>query len=417
MRFWERSHLCTTFPTHCGSGLTGPLLPYVSVLVDELASLGYTRTSATAQMQLAAHLSRWLAAEGKALSDVTSEVIDLFLLERRRSFTSHYSKRSLAPTLSCLRRLGVLPAARPIAAPEDATDVLLDRFSRYLASERALTAPVVRAYAHWVRPFVTEVLCAGGVERVGDLGAAEVAAYLATRLPALSRKSAQMSACALRSLLRFLHSRSMVPADLSGVVPPVALWRLSGLPKALSAQEIAALLDACDRSDPTGMRDVAMITMMCRLGLRCAEIADLRLDDIDWSGGTFTVRGKAGRTDRMPLPQDVGQALVDYLKARRPTIGSRSLFVRVRAPFTPLQASSVSCVVARAARRAGLGTVHGHRLRHTAATETLNAGATLEEVAQLMRHEGISTTVIYAKTDRNRLANLARPWPSTEDAR
>lgn len=114
----------------------------------------------------------------------------------------------------------------------------------------------------------------------------------------------------------------------------------------------------------------------------------------------------------MPLPVDAGQVLVDYLLHGRPDTPARTVFVRATAAFTPLRPSSVSCIVARAARRAGLGTVHGHRLRHTAATETLNAGASLEEVAQLLRHDGVATTVVYAKTDQNRLARLARPWPT-----
>lgn len=200
---------------------------------------------------------------------------------------------------------------------------------------------------------------------------------------------------------------------LVDAVPTVASWRLSGMPQALSAEQVQALLGACDRSNSAGRRDLAVITTMCRLGLRCAEVAGLRLEDIDWAAGTVAVRGKGGRTDRMPLPVDVGQALVEYLRDGRPATAARTVFVRAVAPFTALHSSSVSCIVARAARRAGLGTVHGHRLRHTAATETLNAGAGLAEVAQLMRHEGVASTAVYAKTDRNRLAQLARPWPAT----
>jgi site-specific recombinase XerD len=395
---------------------TGPLVRFASGLADELAALGYTRTSATTQLGLAAHLSRWLDTVGVGLGELTPAVIDRFLQERRRSYTSHYSARALGPIMGYLRRVGAAPEALP--APATSTvDVLLGRFGCYLASQRALTAPVVRAYVHWVRPFTEEVLCPGGVDRVGDLSAGVVSGFLAARLPGMSRKSAQMTACALRSLLRFLHAEAMVSARLVDAVPTVASWRLSGFPQALSADQVRALLGACDQSDPVGRRDLAVITTLCRLGLRCAEAAGLRLEDIDWPVGTLTVRGKGGRADRLPLPVDVGQALVGYLRGGRPSTQTRTVFVRAVAPFTALHASSVSCIVARAARRAGLGTVHGHRLRHTAATETLNAGAGLEEVAQLMRHEGVATTVIYAKTDRNRLAQLARPWPTAGGAR
>src|SRR5262249_49413538 len=128
--------------------------------------------------------------------------------------------------------------------------------------------------------------------------------------------------------------------------------------------------------------------------------------------GTVTIHGKSSRIDRMPLPVDAGEALVGYLRHGRPDTSARTVFVRAAAPFTPLESSSVSCIVARAAARARVGVGHGHRLRHTAATQTLNAGASLQEVAQLLRHDGVATTVVYAKTDQNRLAQLARPWPT-----
>jgi integrase/recombinase XerD len=395
---------------------TGPLASYAPGLVDELTALGYTKSSAAVQMGLAAHLSRWLDSAGLGPEELTSEVIGRFLQERRRSYTSHYSARALGPILRYLRRVGAAPETLP-ASPTCVADLLLDRFGRYLAGQRALTAPVVQAYKRWVRPFTEAVLCPGGVDRVGDLNAGAVSRFLAARLPGMSRKSAQMTACALRSLLRFLHAEALVSAYLVNAVPTVPSWRLSGVPRALAVDDVQALLGACDQSGPVGKRDLAVITMLYRLGLRCAEAAGLRLEDIDWPAGTVTIRGKGGRADRLPLPADVGQVLVDYLRLGRPSTSARTLFVRAVAPFEALQAPSVSCVVARAARRAGLGTVHGHRLRHTAATETLNAGATLEEVAQLMRHESVATTVVYAKTDRNRLARLARAWPTAGGAR
>ena len=391
---------------------TGPLAPFASALVQELASLGYTSTSATMQMQLAASLSRWLQAGGIGLDSLTEQVIERFLAERRSRHTSHYSQRALAPILGRLRRAGVVPAPSGPPAPEDAVGALLERFADHLAQRRALTPPVVSAYVHWVRPFAEEVLCPAGVDRVGLVGAGEVAAFLTARLPLMSRKSAQMTACALRSLLRFLHAQAMTETALADAVPRVASWRLSGLPQPLTGAQVRMLLAACDGATAVGRRDLAVISLMRRLGLRCAEVASLRLEDVDWTAGTLTVHGKGGRIDLMPLPPDVGQAIVEYLLDGRPDTSARTVFVRATAAFTPLERSSVSCIVARAAQRAGLGTVHGHRLRHTAATETLNAGASLEEVAQLLRHEGVATTVVYAKTDQNRLAQLARPWPT-----
>ena len=183
-----------------------------------------------------------------------------------------------------------------------------------------------------------------------------------------------MTACALRSFLRFCYVEGIVAVSLAEAVPVVAHRKLSGLPEGLTAAQVESLLDACDRRTSAGRRDYAVIVCLHRLGLRCAETAGLRLDDIDWETGTLIIQGKGGHTDRMPLPVDVGQALADYLRHGRPDTSSRAVFVRAYAPFTALGRSSLSCIVARAARRAGLGTVHAHRLRHTAATRTQRRG-------------------------------------------
>ena len=389
---------------------TGPLEPFAPGLREELARLGYARTSAATLLQLAAHLSRWLGASGVGPGGLTGPVIDRFLVERRRTYRNYRSVQGLAPILGYLRGLGVAPGPVPLVAVSRA-DVLLDRFARYLTVQRALTGPVAVAYCHWVRPFTQVVLFPDDVDRIAVLTAADVSRFLAARLPAMSRKSAQMTTSSVRSLLRFLHAQGLVTSPLADVVPAVASWKLSGLPQALPADQVQALLDACDRSSAVGRRDVAVITMLRRLGLRCSEVAALEVSDIDWRAGTLTIHGKGSRTDRMPLPVDVGEAVVEYLRHGRPRTTARTVFVRAVAPFTPLGRVSVTCIVARAARRAGLPTMHAHRLRHTAATERLNAGASLQEVAQLLRHASVATTVIYAKTDRNRLAQIARPWP------
>jgi integrase/recombinase XerD len=161
-----------------------------------------------------------------------------------------------------------------------------------------------------------------------------------------------------------------------------------------------------------GRRDFAVITVLYRLALRSGEACALLLDDVDWVSGSLTVHGEGNRIDQLPVPVDVGQAVVDYLRDGRPSTTARTVFVRAKAPFTMMANSGISCIVERAASRAGLGTIHAHRLRHTAATRTLNAGASLEEVAHMLRHASPATTAIYAKTDMNRLASLERPWPT-----
>ena len=393
--------------------MSGPVVGFSQDLIGELQTLGYATTTATELMRLTAHLSRWLEGSGLGLAELTPSVIDAFVAARRTSHVNLSSTRALDPILGYLRRVGVVPDLLPVV-PTAAAQVALDGFVRFLLDERALSGPVAAAYAHWVRPFVEQLLWPAGAQAPRDVTAAELVDFLARSLPALSGKSAQMTATALRSLLRFGHAQGWLSRDLTSAVPPVARWRLSGLPRPLAPEQVQALLEACDPADPVGSRDRVVIVLMRRLALRSAEIAALLLEDVDWVGGTVRVRGKGGRVDRLPLPTDVGEALVAYLRGGRPATSERTVFVRAVAPFTPLGSSSVSCIVGRAARRAGLGTVHGHRLRHTAASETLNAGATLDEVAQLLRHQGVASTVIYAKVDRSRLTALARPWPRTQ---
>jgi integrase/recombinase XerD len=295
--------------------------------------------------------------------------------------------------------------------PSSPIETMLARYRRYLTDDRGLSGPVAAAYSHWVTPFVQDVTGTESAKGLESLTAVDVTKFLTTHLPSMTRKTAQMTACALRSFLRFLHDQRILQIGLADTVPAVAHRRLSGLPQPLNQAQVSALLDACDRSTAVGRRDFAVITVLHRLGLRSGELSGLRLDDVDWQAGVLTIHGKGDRTDRLPLPVDVGRAIVDYLRDGRPETTARTLFVKAVAPHTPLAYSGLSCIVARAAQRAGLGTIHAHRLRHTAASRVLNAGASLEEVSHLLRHASPATTAIYAKTDQTRLAALARPWP------
>lgn len=394
----------------------GPLAPFASGLAAELDSMGYATTSAANQLRLAVHLSRWLEAQHLESGDLTGPVIDRFVVVRRRDYTNLYSSQALGPVLEYLRRVNAAPPPSLPSLPSSASEAVLIRFRHYLTVERSLTLAVANAYSHWVHPFVEHFSEQDEYVPFAQLRAMDVTAFLTAHLPRLSRKSAQMTACALRSFLRFLYAKGITQVALAEAVPAIGFWKLSGLPQALSPSQVQELLGACDQSTPVGRRDFAVITILARLGLRSSEVSALRLEDVDWASGTVAIHGKGNRIDNLPLPVDVGQALVEYLRDGRPVgAPARTVFVRAVAPFTPLGPSSVSCVVGRAAQRAGLGKIYAHRLRHTAATLTLNAGASLEEVAQLLRHASPATTVIYAKTDLSRLANLERPWPTSGD--
>ena len=188
-------------------------------------------------------------------------------------------------------------------------------------------------------------------------------------------------------MLRYLYVEGLAPEALAGAVPSVAHWKLASLPKALDHRQVASLLRSCDRRTGVGRRDFAIITVLWRAGLRAGEVARLSLDDMDWATGEFVVTGKRRREDRLPLPADVGEAVVAWLQRGRPRSGRREVFLQVRAPIVPLSAGGVSSVVRQACRRAGIPLCGAHRLRHTAATELLRAGGSLAEVGQVLRHQ------------------------------
>jgi site-specific recombinase XerD len=230
----------------------------------------------------------------------------------------------------------------------------------------------------------------------------------------MSTRRTQLMTSALRSFLRFLLQKGEIVVDLASCVPTVANHRLAVLPKHLSAHEVERLLDSCNRDTAVGRRDHAVLLLLARLGLRAGEVVALELDDIDWRAGEIVVRGKGSIHDRLPLTQDVGEALAAYLRRDRPAVQSRRVFIRSRAPHRAIKGpQTVSTVVRRALQRAGLDPpIKGaHLLRHSLATQMLRRGATMSEIAEVLRHRSPQTTEIYAKVDVAGLCALAQPWP------
>jgi integrase/recombinase XerD len=392
--------------------MSGPLASYADSFAASLVEQGYRPDTVALYLRSMAYVSRWLLAEGLTASALDAATTDAIVAGRRSAGYPSRLRGSMRPLLDHLRAVGVAPAAEPAATT--LVDALLTRHAGYLARERGLAEATIRWNVDVARAFLVRRQCGAQLE-LETLTAGEVASFV-LEMSRRQPNSVSRVVTALRSLLRFLHLDGVVGAGLSDAVPRVARRRLAGVPKTLTSEQVAALLACCDQATAVGRRDQAILTMLSRLGLRAGEVARLRLDDVDWRRGEITVVGKGSRHERLPLPADVGALVVAYLTSGRPDTAAREVFVRARAPHRAISPGGVSTVVARAARKAGLGVVGAHRLRYSAATAMLSSGASLAEIGQVLRHVDPQTTAAYAKVDVEALRTVARTWPTPRQA-
>jgi integrase/recombinase XerD len=297
----------------------------------------------------------------------------------------------------------------PKAASSSSAVELVEDYRGWLVTERALAENTIDYYVRAARLLLWEL----EGRDLAELTLGEVSGFMVRHSRRLGVGSAKNLATGLRSFLGYLYLRGLSDRQLAQAVPAPPRPHGAGLPRWLSSPELAALLAASDKTSEVGRRDHAILVILVRLGLRAAEVAGLSLDDIDWRAGEITVSGKGARTERLPLPVDVGEALVAYLEHGRTKTCCRALFLRADAPLG-LSAGSVADVVRRACVRAGMPSVGPHRLRHSAATAMLRAGASLDEVGQVLRQRDAAVTAHYAKVDFVALRQLATPWPGDQ---
>jgi len=372
-----------------------------------LAELGYTPLTIVNELRQVAHLSRWMVSADVAVSDLTMECLEGFLEGRRCVGGSrNCSLQGLRVLLAVLDDSGVAPDERP-PAPLGAAEVLLASFRWHLLAERGLAECTADAYVARARRFLA------GCADLSMTTSAEVTRAVQREAARVSVGSTQYFVAGLRAFLRFCFVEGLIGADLSAAALAVTGRRRSSLPKGIGT-DAQRLLESCDRRRCDGRRDYAMLMVLVRLGLRAGEVAGLRLEDIDWRVGEIMVHGKGRRTDRLPLPADVGEAIVAYLRRGRPKTTRREVFLRMLAPIGPLGRGGVSCVVRRACRRAGVAEIGAHRLRHTLACEMVAAGVELPEIGQLLRHRSVSSVSIYARVNIDALREVALPWPGGE---
>lgn len=389
--------------------VSGPLAGYAVGYEGWLAARGFSPHVRRLRLWQLGRLSLWLEGEGLGVGDWVDGLEERFAAAHRAAgYRTYRSSLSVRVPVAYLRELGVV-GSRSAAASGPVEELLAD-LRVFLERERGLAAGTIVNYERAARLFLED-----RVERVGGLSldrlaAGDVSSFLVRECPRRSVSGAMNLAANLRALLRYLHVAGLIEMPLVWAVPKVADLRGRPLPRGLAAEAVAGMLASCDTESVIGRRDRAVLLLLSRLGLRRGEVAGIELEDIDWRAGELLVRGKGHRQDRMPLPVDIGEAIVSYLRVR-PGSEHRALFLCVCTPLGPVTRSGVTAIVQRSCRRAGLPPVGAHRLRHTAASEMLRARVPLEEIAQVLRHRDLQSTVKYARVDRDSLRALALPWP------
>jgi site-specific recombinase XerD len=390
----------------------GPLEPHIEGFAALLSQQGYCLPTGMQKIVLVADLSWWLERKRIKLNQLGERYTDAFLQARWRRSSFRYGDRvTMRALLQHLRRHHAIPTPAP--APPSVIDLLKQEYASFLIQERALMQSSINNRLRITRRFLSYCFRDGKV-RLKSLRAKDITDFVLQDTSGRGRGDAQSATTALRSFLGFLFQRGRITNNLALAVPKMAGWPLSQLPRFLEAKQVENVLRTCDRRTTLGKRNYAILLLLARLGLRAGEVVKLSLEDIDWGAGELLIHGKGARADKLPLLQDVGQALAAYLRKARPACSSRRVFIRGCAPY---RGFAGPCLVANIAQKAmdcaQIQSPHrgAHVLRHSLATSLLGHGASLAQIGQVLRHRSVRSTEIYAKVDLSTLRRLALPWP------
>ncbi len=392
---------------------SGPAGPYLDDFASQLTQKGYSRDVICRHLRAVGHLSVWAQASGLTIHNLNTVALEQFRHDLESNGSLRYPSGYYTNTFVGAKRfVTLLQGTGIVSGPaSDTPPALLTEFCNWMRMQRGVTELTLHAY----RPVILDFL-----QTVSDQSerytAQHLRAFTLDRASRHGNSNARIVVTAVRVFLRFLIAVGRCRPELQYAIPTIAWWRRSSLPSYLPAQDIERLIATCESKTPQQMRDRAVLLLLARLGLRAGDITALKLSDIEWHEGTLRVSGKNRRETRLPLSQEVGEAIWAYLQQRRPLVNTESVFITVKAPFVSLSRRLVSQIVACAIRRAGLKTVsRGARLlRHSAATAMLRQGASLETIGAVLRHASIETTMVYTKVDTVLLRQVAMPWLEVE---
>ena len=393
----------------------GPIAVHLDAFSKSLNSRGYAPHYVHHQVRLAACFSLWLKRNRVRLQGITSDHPTLYLRYRyRRQWPWQGDAASLRNLIAFLRREEVIPAEKVAVRRLTAIEHCTQAYETYLREARALARATIVNYVPFIRDFLANCFGDGPVT-LSCLCAGDVVRFVQRQAPQLHGKRAKLMTSALRSFLNYARYCGDVTLDLAAAVPVVPNWAMTSIPRAIAADQVRQLLASIDRRTAVGRRDYAILLLLARLGLRSGEVSFLKLDDIDWNAGRFSVSGKRGQRSDLPLSREVGNAIAAYLKQGRPQSTSRRVFLRAKAPNDGFKsACGVGSIVRHSLERAGIEapTKGAHQFRHGGlATEMLRGGASLSEIGDLLGHHHPQTAKIYAKVDVKALRTLAVAWP------
>ena len=392
----------------------GPHGRVVELFAACLVKDEFSAASTRRHLKSISDLFNWLKRCGLNLTDLDEHTAERYLKYRSGKRSIQLGDRPATKRLLwVLRDAGMIPPAP--TTPKSSEEQIFAAFSDYLRQERGLAPSTIINHSRFVRHFLGTV-CPAGDSDLGNISHAAVIRYIERHARAGSVGSGMLMRWSVRAFLQYLHLKGFTQQALGNCVPSIRQWKFASLPTYLSAEEVQKVLDGCDRNTVEGRRDYAILMLLTKLGLRAGEVATLTLDDIDWRSGEMLIHAKGRKRARLPVPPDVGAAIVAYLRGchyrRSPC---RRLFLRTPAPHVGfVSGSAVTAIAKNALERAGIrGYAHhgAHIFRHSLATELLRSGATLSEIGQLLGHERHDTTRIYAKVDLDRLRTLSLPWP------
>lgn len=391
---------------------TAPALPLLDDFIAKMAKAGYQKPTIQNNVRAAAHLSLWLERHGRSLSDLHISDAQDFKCHTATCGCAGFERRARGDSRGADAFLRYLQGIGIVILPDSPTPPqpeLLVGFCQWMRQHRGAKDATLRAYGR----IILDALQWLG-EDPARYDASNLRAFVLDRAKRCGRSKTKLIVCTLRTFIRYLTAQGLCAVGLDAAIPTIAGWKLAALPRYLTSADVERVLARCDTTTTIGVRDHAILLLLSRLGLRAGDVSDLRWQDIDWSQATVEVMGKSQRAARLPLSQEVGDALLKHLANRPGAIQSDRVFLNVAPPHgRPLGSGGISYIARRSIKRAGVhAPVRGaHILRHSAATSLLAQGASLESIGVLLRHRLLDTTKLYAKVDFKVLSRLAQPWP------